>query len=110
MSQSTRVSARLAHGQDETLDELVETGFYMNPSEVVREGLRKAVRDPLTFRDFEDPLVRAEWGAGDIRPRFTARVPSALRQRAERLSSDGINSAVRVAIELVADDFVEVAA
>lgn len=111
-----RKTVWLAKGQDERLDGLVEVGFYLNWAEVIRDGLRRAVRSPLTFNRFDDPLVDHRRGRGSDgrasagRTRHTFRAPTRLIEEAERIGDGDLAPTVRVAIEIVADDFVEVAA
>lgn len=113
MTDTDRRTIWLAEGQRSRVEEIVSTGHYMNRADVVRDGLRRLVRQPRKFKKYDGVLEdkRSPRGRANInRKRLTFRAPIALLESAEDLNSGSISPVVRAGIELVADDFLEVTA
>lgn len=92
--------------QVEQLGELVETGLYLNRSEAIRDGLRRAVTASADsdFRAIRDPLTSGL--VADVeRQRVTVRLPGGLLEAVDDLAHTGDRApVVRRSIALLANE------
>lgn len=99
-----RLTVWLAAGQDEQLDELVDTGLYMNRHDAIRDGLRHAIASRSDFRTVDDPLTWGELHRWE-RARETIRLPSGLVVAVDELASnDNQGAVIRRALALLTDE------